>query len=340
MDRYHRQILLPQIGKTGQEKLARSRVLLIGCGALGSVIAEQLARAGVGFLRIVDRDIVELTNLQRQVLFAESDARDSLPKAIAAVNRLRQINSTIEIQPIVADVDATNIEEYADVDLILDGTDNVATRYLVNDLSIKRNVPWIYGACVGTEGRVMTILPGMGPCLRCIFPDPPAPGELATCDTAGVLGPVAGVIASLQSIAAIKLLSGNARAISHDLVSMDLWSNRIRATDISDAKRSDCPTCAQRQFEFLNNASSRTISLCGRDAVQIRAASKISLNTIELAARFHEFGDVQQTPYFVRCDLREEKPIRLTVFPDGRTIVHGTDDPGRAKAIHAKYVGA
>jgi adenylyltransferase/sulfurtransferase len=237
-------------------------------------------------------------------------------------------------------VEATNIEEYSGVDLILDGTDNVATRYLVNDVSIKHGVPWVYGACVAMEGRVMTILPGAGPCLRCIFPEPPAPGELATCDTAGVLGPIASVIASLQAVAAIKLLSGNTGAIAHELVSMDLWNNRIRATDISDARREDCATCARRQFDFLNNTSPRTVSLCGRDAIQIRAGTKISFNIAGLAARFHEAGEVQQTPYFVRCDLREEKPIRLTVFLDGRTIVHGTNNPARAKAIHAKYVGA
>src|SRR5262245_34353204 len=215
IDRYHRQTLLPQIGEAGQRKLAGARVLLVGCGALGSTIAEQLARAGIGHLRNADRDIVELTNLQRQVLFDDSDAAGGLPKAVAAANRLSKINSTITIEPRVVDVDALNVEQLvAGCDMILDGTDNVATRYLVNDVAVKHTIPWIYGACVGTEGRVMTIRPGAGACLRCIFPQPPNASELATCDTAGVLGPVASVVGAMQALAAIKLLSGNADAIA------------------------------------------------------------------------------------------------------------------------------
>jgi molybdopterin/thiamine biosynthesis adenylyltransferase len=394
LNRYHRQMLLPQIGQAGQHRLASSRVLLVGCGALGSVIADQLARAGVGFMRIVDRDIVELTNLQRQVLFDESDVANSLPKAIAAANRLSRVNSSIRIEPIVADVDASNVESFIDVDLILDGTDNVATRYLLNDVSVKHNVPWVYGACVGTEGRVMTIHSGQGPCLRCIFPEPPAPGELQTCDTAGVLGPVASVVGSLQAIAAIKLLSGN--PLQRELVWMDLWTNsqiapvgrtflsasdvgtpaseiqldghkddrqeclsprqtrmsapsgdnsragssRIHVTDTSDAKRADCPTCGLRRFDFLSDTSSRTVQLCGRESVQIRTRSPHRMSSQDLAARLHEFGTTQTTPYFVSCELRDEKPLKLTVFLDGRTIVHGTADTARARAIHARYVGA
>lgn len=320
--------------------LLNSRVLLIGCGALGGVMAEQLARAGVGFLRIVDRDIVELTNLQRQVLFSESDATNALPKAVAAKKRLSEINSAIHIEPIVADVDSGNIEALADVDLILDGTDNVATRYLVNDVAIKRSIPWVYGACVGTTGRLMTIRPGQGPCLRCVFPQPPAPGELQTCDTAGVLGPVASVIASMQATAAIKLLTGNAQAIAPELISMDLWTNRIHATNLMDAKRTNCPTCGLRCFDFLEDKTSRAIQLCGREAVQIRATENSPASASELAARLKAFGAIESTAYFVRCDLRDEKPLRLTVFLDGRTIVHGTSDMARARAIHARYVGA
>ncbi len=339
MNRYHRQILLPQIGEAGQDRLLASRVLLIGCGALGSVIAEQLVRSGVGFLRIVDRDIVEMTNLQRQVLFEESDVAGALPKAIAAANRLSRVNSSICVEPIVADVHSGNIEDFVDVDLILDGTDNVATRYLVNDVSIKRAIPWVYGACVGTEGRVMTIRPGEGACLRCIFPEPPAPGELPTCDTAGVLGPVAGVVGSLQAIAAIKLLTRSASAIAPELVSMDLWQGRIRSTDISDARRADCPCCRLHKFEFVDDTTSRAIQLCGRNAIQIRPARAFS-NVSALATQLNSVGDVQQTPYFLKCLLREESPISMTIFHDGRTIIHGTNDPARAKAIHAKYVGA
>jgi adenylyltransferase/sulfurtransferase len=335
--RYHRQILLPQIGQNGQEKLAAARVLLVGCGALGSVIAEQLVRGGVGFLRLVDRDIVELTNLQRQGLFDESDVKQALPKAVAAAKRLGAVNSTVRVEPMVADADSGNIERLADVDLILDGTDNVATRYLINDVSVKRKIPWIYGACVGTEGRVMVIRPGRGPCLRCIFPEPPEVGELATCDTAGVLGPVVGLVGSFQSIAAIKLLSGNESAIADEMLMIDAWSNRIRAISTVDAKCADCPTCGFGQFAFLNDSHSKAVQLCGRQAVQIRSAGKIDMDSVQV--RLSGAGALQLTPYFVRCELREEKPISLMIFADGRTIVHGTNDPGRARAIHAKYIG-
>ncbi len=218
-DRYHRQQLLPRMGAEGQSKLAASRILLIGCGALGTVIAEQLVRAGIGFLRICDRDLVELTNLQRQVLFDERDARDELPKAIAAARRLHEVNSTVPIDARVVDVHRGNLEALIGegtgrVHLILDGTDNVQTRYLVNDAAVKLGIPWVYGACVGTEGRVMGIVPDGTPCLRCIFNDPPLPGELATCDTAGVLASAASLVASLQAVTAMKILLGERRSRS------------------------------------------------------------------------------------------------------------------------------
>jgi adenylyltransferase/sulfurtransferase len=239
-DRYHRQTLLRQIGREGQKKLASSRALLVGCGALGTVLAEQLVRAGVGTIRIIDRDVVELTNLQRQTLFDESDAAEGVPKAIAAERRLGAINSAVRIEPIVADFHAGNAEELAGrPDVILDGTDNAETRYLINDLAVKHGITWVYGACVGTEGRVMTVRPGDGPCLRCLFPEPPTAGELPTCDTAGVLGPLAGIVASLQAVAAIKLLSGNAAALGREMTAIDVWSNRIRSIDTTDARRSD-----------------------------------------------------------------------------------------------------
>jgi adenylyltransferase/sulfurtransferase len=324
---------------SGQEKLARSRVLLIGCGALGTVIADQLARAGVGFLRIADRDVVELTNLQRQVLFDESDAAESMPKAVAAARKLARVNSSIRIEPHVVDVDSRSIETLVeDVDLILDGTDNAAARYLINDVALKRGLTWIYGACVGTEGRVMTIFPRKTACLRCIFPDPPAPGELATCDTAGVLGPAAAVVASLQSVAALKLLTGNESAIANQLQTVDLWSNRFRAIDVS--ARDDCPACALRRFEFLDTPRRDAVELCGRNAVQIRPAqtSVCEINSIE--AKLRPFGQMTRTDFFVRCALFEHAPITLTVFTDGRTIVHGTSETSRAKALHARYVGS
>lgn len=357
-DRYHRQTLLPQIGPAGQARLARSRVLLVGCGALGTVLAEQLVRAGVGTLRVVDRDLVELTNLQRQTLFDESDAAASVPKAVAAQARLARINSTVAVEAVVTDFYSGNAEEWAGldagagegavasrarVDLILDGTDNVETRYLLNDLSVKHGVPWVYGACVGTEGRVMTVRPPHTACLRCVFPDPPGPGELPTCDTAGVLGPLAGVVASLQAVAALKLLSGNGDAIADEMLTIDAWANRIRALDLRGGKRPDCPTCAARRFEFLDAAASarRPVSLCGRNAVQVRPERAGSVDLPSLASRLSPLATVTRTPYLLHADLRDGgAPLRLTVFPDGRLIVTGTTDLNRARSLYARYVGA
>jgi adenylyltransferase/sulfurtransferase len=339
MNRYHRQILLPQIGEKGQRALAASRVLLIGVGALGTVIADQLVRAGVGFLRIIDRDLVELTNLQRQMLFDESDAKQNLPKAIAAANRLRAVNSEVKLDPIIADVDAGNFEDFIEKsDLILDGTDNVATRYLINDVSVKHKIPWIYGAAVATEGRVMTILPGKTPCLRCVFPDAPSPGELPTCDTAGVLGSVSSVVASIQSVEAIKVLSGNAQAISQEMRVLDLWTNRLRAVSLDDARRTDCPCCGKHQYEFLKSNHTSITSLCGRDAIQIRGG-RGRLDLDQLQQQLQKSGELTRTPYFLRIRLSDPKDVELTVFPDARTIVKGTTDAGRARAIFSRFIG-
>jgi adenylyltransferase/sulfurtransferase len=356
VDRYHRQVLLPQIGPAGQARLAGSRVLLVGCGALGSVIAEQLVRAGVGFLRIVDRDVVEWTNLQRQVLFDESDARAALPKAVAAQQRLSRINSTVTIEPVVADVHSGNVESLAGigrrvaevttpadarsgVDLILDGTDNVETRYLINDVAVKHGIPWVYGACVGTDGRVMPVLPGTTACLRCVFPEPPAGPELPTCDTAGVLGPVAGVVASLQAVAALKLLSGNAHDIAPHLWTADLWAGRMRTLTVD--RRDDCPTCALRQFQFLARPAGQSTSLCGRRSIQVRpAAIDLRLDLDAAARKLMRVGEVERTPYLVRCRLREPVAVELTLFADGRMIVSGTTDPENARSLYARYVGA
>jgi molybdopterin-synthase adenylyltransferase len=345
MSRYHRQTLLPEIGDAGQRRLAASRVLLVGCGALGTVIADQLVRAGVGWLRICDRDIVETTNLQRQVLFDESDAAAELPKAIAAAQRLGRVNSAVTVDARVVDVDTGNVEELAGVagagsraDLLLDGTDNVETRYLLNDIAVKHGLPWVYGACVGTTGRVMAIRPGVTPCLRCLFPEAAGPGELPTCDTAGVLGPAAAVVASLQSIAAIKLLVGDTTALAEELLTLDVWANRIKSVSTRDARRDDCPTCGRRQFEFLERDASSATSLCGRDAIQVRPSNpRARLDGKTVAARLTGVAQVEVTPHFTRARLPEG--IGLTVFPDGRAIVNGTTDPARARAIYARYVG-
>lgn len=344
--RYHRQVLLPQIGPEGQERLSRSRVLLVGCGALGSVVAEQLVRAGVGMLRIVDRDIVELTNLQRQVLFDEQDAKEDTPKAIAAAARLERINSTVRIEPFVADLHAGNVEKLAGlegggapVDLIVDGTDNVQTRFLLNDVSVKHRIPWIYGACVGTEGRCMAIRPPQTACLRCLFPAPPQAGELPTCDTAGILAAASSVVASLQVVAAVKWLARG--EMGRGLVVVDIWQPRVRVICPDQVKREDCPTCGRRKFEFLEGAlADGSISLCGRNAVQVRplgGSSTIDLGG--LADRLANVGTIERTPYLLRCDLREPRGMTLTVFSDGRAIVGGTTEPHRAKSIYARFVG-
>lgn len=344
MDRYHRQTLLPGFGASGQAKLTASRALIVGCGALGCVVADQLVRAGVGFIRLVDRDVVEITNLQRQVLFDETDAREGIPKAQAAAKRLGVVNSTIEIEPRVVDVHAGNIEELAGlngrrVDLIVDGTDNVETRYLINDVSVKHGIPWVYGACVGNEGRVMMIRPDRGPCLRCVFPQPPGAGELPTCDTAGVLGPAAAVVASLQAAASLQWLSGNTSAVGEGLLTVDIWAGRFRTID-TGGRRADCECCGKRRWEFLDRAMERSaVQLCGRNAVQIRPAASKGLNLQEVARRLASVGQVQAMDFLVRCQLSAEAGIGLTVFSDGRTLVQGTQDLARARTLVSRYVG-
>lgn len=341
MNRYHRQTLLSQIGEVGQQRLSRSRVLLVGCGALGTVIAEQLARCGVGYLRICDRDLVEMTNLQRQVLFDESDAAAGRPKAIAAAERLAAINSSIRIDPRVVDVHSGNVELLIDdVDLVLDGTDNVETRYLVNDAAVKHSKPWVYGACVGTSGRVMAVIPMTRPCLRCIFPQPPGPGELETCDTAGVLASAANVVASMQVVEGMKILLGDPTAAC-ELMTIDLWPLRIKTVSTADARRADCPTCAQRRFEFLDaRPGAGATSLCGRNTVQIRPASNgsTSIDLDAAADRLLDVGAVERSPFFVRCHMRDSK-LSITLFSDGRAMIHGTADLALARSIYARFIG-
>lgn len=346
-NRYHRQTLLPQVGREGQAKLRAARVLVVGCGALGTVIAEQLVRAGVGFIRIVDRDLVEWTNLQRQVLFDEADARDATPKAVAGARRLGQINAQVTIEPVVMDVDASNVEQLIEiepsadqpggrkVDLILDGTDNAAIRYLVNDVSIKHGVPWVYGACIGVEGRVMPVLPGQSACLRCVFPEAPGPGELPTCDTAGVLGAAVNIVASLQVVEALRLLMGH--EVRPRMLVLDAWQGRLRDVSLAEARRPDCVCCGRRDFGFLNApGTAGTTSLCGRDAVQVRPDRMGRVDLEQLARRLEAAMPVERNRYFLR--IRPDGQM-LTVFGDGRVIVSGTRDPGRARSLVSRYVG-
>src|SRR3954447_12315415 len=272
-ERYSRQVRVPGIGKAGQERIGKSRVTVCGCGALGTVLANHLVRAGVGFVRIVDRDFVEVSNLQRQVLFDESDVTNNMPKAVAAANKLRAVNSAVRIEPVVADIDRTNILDLCrDADVIVDGTDNFEVRYTINDAAVKLNKPWVFGGAVGTEGQTMTIVPGETPCLRCVFEASPGPGEVGTCETAGVLGPIVGIVASFQAAEALKLLAGKTDAINRELFVLNVWENTSRRVKVAPLKgrKGQCPCCALRKFEWLDGAhGTQTTTLCGRNAVQV-----------------------------------------------------------------------
>ncbi len=338
--RYIRQVRYPGLGPDGQRRLLASRVLICGCGALGSVLANTLARTGVGRLRIVDRDFLELSNLQRQVLYDEDDVAAGLPKAVAAEAKLRRINSQIEIEAIVADVDHTNIGRLLEgVDVIVDGTDNFETRFLLNDAAVKFGIPWVYGGCVGAEGRTMTILPGDTACLRCLMQDAPPPGTTATCDTAGVLAPAVNVVASWQASEAIKILSGHREACSRVLQVFDLWDNRIRQIQLDSLRETaDCPTCRHGDFAWLDGRrGSHTAVLCGRNAVQLSYPDRHATSLEVLERQLADVGRVTRNRFLLRLEVDK---YQITVFPDGRAIVAGTDDVAEARTVHAQYIGA
>ncbi len=339
LDRYVRQMRYPPLGEEGQRELSSSSVLLCGCGALGSVLANTLARAGVGRLRIVDRDFLELNNLQRQVLYDENDVAAELPKAVAAQRKLQAINSQIDIEAVVADVDSGNIEGFLDgADMILDGTDNFETRYLINDAAVKHNLPWVYGGCIGAEGQTMTILPGETACLRCLMQDAPPPGSTPTCDTAGILGPIINVVASFQACEAIKILSGNRSAISRSLTVIQMWDSRVRQVDLSTLRENvDCPTCKGRDFAWLDGErGSHTAVLCGRNAVQLSFPDRQQVSLDALAEQLAGVGTVTRNTFLLRVAVDK---YEITVFPDGRAIIGGTDDVAEARNAYAKYVG-
>jgi adenylyltransferase/sulfurtransferase len=328
----------PPIGPKGQERLLASRALVVGCGALGAVIANTLARAGVGKLRIADRDFLELNNLQRQVLYDEEDVAAGLPKAIAARNRLVKINSQIEIEAVVADVDHTNIERLlSGVDCLVDGTDNFETRFLLNDAAVKLGVPWVYGGCLGAEGQTLTILPGQTPCLRCLMPEPPPPGTSPTCDSAGILATIIGVVASLEANEALKILSGHSESISRTWTVLDLWDNTLRQIKLDGARVADCPCCVRREFPWLTGQlGSHTAILCGRNAVQLSFPGREPVALDDVASKLAAVGQVSRNKYLVRAAIGE---YQLTVFPDGRAVIGGTEDVSEARSVYAKYVG-
>jgi molybdopterin/thiamine biosynthesis adenylyltransferase len=338
LNRYARQIRFASLGQHGQQKLQSASALVCGCGALGTVIANILVRSGVGYVRIVDRDYVEITNLQRQVLFDEADCAADLPKVIAAANKLRQINSTVTIEPIVADVNSQNILALCSgIQCIVDGTDNFETRFLVNDAAHKLQIPWVYGGCIGAEGQVLTILPNERPCLRCLWPDTPPPGSTPTCDTAGVLASATNVVGSLQANEALKILSGNLQALNRDWIILDLWNNSFRSVRLDQLRKSaGCPTCTGNDFPWLSGQrGSQAAVLCGRNAVQLtHAGPAVSLD--ELRKKLANVGIISGNNYLLRLHVEQHT---LTLFPDGRAIIQGTDDIATAKTIYARYVG-
>ena len=338
LDRYARQMRYLPLGEEGQRRLAKSRAMVCGCGALGSVLANTLVRAGVGAVRIVDRDFVELANLHRQILFDEQDVAAGLPKAIAAAEKLRRANSSVQIEPVVADIDPGNIERLCDgVDVMVDGTDNFETRFLMNDAAVRLGLPWVYGGCVGAEGQSMTILPGRTACLRCLLPECPPPGSTPTCDTVGVLAPIAGLIASIEAIEAIKILSGNLEAVSRRLTVVDLWRNHFAPIDVVELRdRTDCPACKRGEFAWLaGRQGSQAAVLCGRNAVQLSHQGPAT-PLDELARRLEGIGPIVCNPFLLRLTV---EPYEIAIFPDGRAIIRGTSDPTTARSVYAKFVG-
>jgi molybdopterin/thiamine biosynthesis adenylyltransferase len=336
-ERYSRQILFDGIGTEGQSRLQRATVLLVGTGALGTAQAEMFARAGVKHLRIVDRDFVETSNLQRQTMFTERDAELRLPKAIACATHIGEINSDIEVEPIVADVNNSNIERLiTGCDVVVDGTDNFATRYLINDACVKHNVSWIYGAAVGSYGVTMTVRPGATPCLRCIFEDAPPAGSAPTCDTAGVIMPIISIVASVQVTEALKLLTGAVDTLHRSLMQFDVWRNEWRRIKV-DGPTPDCMTCGRREFASLNaEATEFVAALCGRDAVQIAPHNGVQIELEEVANRLRPLGDVKVNEYLLRFRVGEHE---LTVFRDARAIIRGTSDTAVARSLYSRYVG-
>jgi molybdopterin-synthase adenylyltransferase len=338
LDRYSRQMLFKPIGKEGQEKLVNSRAVVVGMGALGSVIANHLVRAGVGYVRIIDRDIVEMSNLQRQILYTEEDAKLNLPKVVAAEKRLRAINSTITIEPVLSDVNLDNAEElFEGFDVIVDGTDNFMSRYLINDVAIKHGIPWVYGGAVSSRGMFATIIPGKTPCYRCLFPDVPA-GLGETCDTIGVLSPITDIIGSFEAMEALKLLVG--ADSNPNLEQIDIWYNSFLEMDISEGQNPSCPACVKHEFDFLDRSSEKQIaytSLCGRDTVQINPREKVQIDFNQTSERLKSSGKVEMNPYMLRFSPNEE--ITMVFFKDGRVLIHGLNDITQAKNYYSKYMG-
>ena len=334
-ERYSRQILFPPVGPEGQQRLAVARVAIVGCGATGSALSSLLARAGVGYLRIIDRDYVEPGNLQRQVLFDEADATQSLPKAIAAARKIRAFNSEITVDPHAADLVPNNAADLlGNVGLILDGTDNFETRYLINDYAVSEKLPWIYAAGVGSYAVTMNVLPGETACLACIFPDSPK-GMVETCDTLGILNSAVNLVASIAATEAIKLIVGARDKIRRTLWSYDVWTNE-HAEVSAACPREGCRACRQRDFIHLEGVGRPPISLCGRNSVQIHERQR-PIDFAELSTRLAPHGQVKHNEFVLKF---WRDPYVMTLFPDGRAIIKGTTDPALARSLYARYVGS
>jgi molybdopterin-synthase adenylyltransferase len=336
--RYARQVAFPRIGEAGQRRLLASSAAIVGAGALGAAIAEQLARSGVGRLKIVDRDVLEESNLGRQALYTAEDASRRLPKAIALAGHLRAINPEIAIEPVAAELAARNVEALlGGADLVLDGTDNLETRYVLNDFAVRGGKPWIYGGCVGSRGITAVIVPGRTACLRCIYPDPPPPGTLETCETAGILAPAASLVASLEAVEGLKLLAGRPEEVRRTWLSVDLWNFRV-VEIAAGAPAPDCPCCGRREFPFLEaRAGTLATSLCGRDAVHLAPGRAATIDLDALASRLGPLGRVRRLEHVL---VFVAGPHEMTVFADGRALVKGTGDPAAARSLYDRFIGA
>jgi len=348
-DRYHRQTLLADIGAEGQARLVASHAVIVGCGALGCTAADLLTRAGVGTLTLIDRDLVEETNLQRQVLFDQRHADDRTPKAQAAAERIAEINPRVRTRPEVADFSPVNAERIAfgspDEDgpgtpgVLIDGTDNYETRFLINDLAVKHGVPYVYAGAVSTHAMAMTVVPGETPCLRCLFDAPPPAGSQPTCDTVGVLGPVISMVSGIEATEAMKILIGRRDLLRPTLLEFDPWRNTRRELALDGMRNPACPCCVGRNFEYLDGPAYEPVALCGRDAVQISPATPTRLDLPVLAERLGAHGKFEAMRFLVRGRL-EADGVGLTVFADGRAIVEGVTDPAAARAVYARYIGS
>lgn len=336
LNKYSRQVLFREIGRSGQRRLNEAHVALVGCGALGSAQANALVRAGVGFLRLIDRDFVEESNLQRQTLFDEADAREALPKAVAAERKLKQINSAVDLEGVVSDLVPENAEALlGDCQLILDGTDNFETRRLLNDVAVKLGRPWIYGAVVASYGIMLPLVPGQTACFTCLVEEPREAGLEDTCDTIGVINPAVNWVAALQVSQALQLLVGSWSVERARLVRGDLWRNKFHASPLP-RPRPDCRTCGAREFVYLAGQAQPQITLCGRDSVQIHQRGR-RLDLDRLRERLAVHGEVRNNPYLLRLSV---PPYHLTLFADGRAIIKGTTDPAQARSLYARYVGS